>query len=248
MMVPEWEAYLDKVTSFVRFAYDRPGIREEMRGHLEDRMEDFMEAGMEREEAQCRALEVMGDAKEIGEALDKEHSPLLGWIWRVIHWAVIAAAVLLLPTVFNFVLGAVYSIADGVQGYHCISEDIAGELVYAHEPDVRGRIDNVNIVIDEVRRYEDGTVQVCYRTWHNPLDGTQDWSFGFGQSFYDENRDQVFYGGGGSSGGLVSRHTQRLNDFPQDSQILIIDYDSNGRRFYAEIPLTEEAGGINKVR
>ena len=29
------------------------------------------------------AVEYMGDAQEVGKALHAEHSPLLGWIWRI---------------------------------------------------------------------------------------------------------------------------------------------------------------------
>ena len=61
---------------------------------------------------------------------------------------------------------------------------------------------------------------------------------------YDENGNDNFYGGGGSSGGFVSHHHDRLEEFPRASQLLIIDYDYNGRKFYAEIPLTEEGGSL----
>ena len=49
-----------------------------------------------REEAERRAIAAMGDPEEIGEALNREHSPLLGWLWLISKWLMVGLTVLLL--------------------------------------------------------------------------------------------------------------------------------------------------------
>ena len=151
MQVHEWEEYLEQVTNHVRFKYDHPDIRLELRAHLEDRTEDFLLEGCSLEEAQHQALLVMGDAKEVGEALDREHSPLLGWLWRLIHWAVIAMLVLLIPSMLNTTLHTVYSAVQIVRGYQGFDYDRGeeyGELVSVVRSDARGKVDDVHIATE----------------------------------------------------------------------------------------------------
>ena len=245
MKVHEWEEYLEQVTKHVRFKKDHLSIRSELRAHMEDRMEEFLEDGYTEEEAQRMALEVMGDAGEVGEALDKEHSPFLGWVWWLVRACRIAMVLLLLPTMLNMVLVTGYTVFDIIQGYDILPEEKYGELIFLTKPDARGRIDDVHIIIDVVRRYEDGTLEVCYRTWMNPFSRSQKWTFDFGNCFFSEDGQYNFHGGGSSSGGLIQHHRTRLEEFPSDSECLIIDYNYNTRRFYAKIPLTEAGGGWN---
>ncbi|MCI5479869.1 MAG: hypothetical protein MR416_01595 [Lachnospiraceae bacterium] len=56
MQVHEWEEYLEQVTNHVRFKYDHPDIRLELRAHLEDRTEDFLLEGCSLEEAGISGL------------------------------------------------------------------------------------------------------------------------------------------------------------------------------------------------
>lgn len=245
MKVYEWDEYIKEVTGYVRFKQDHLDIRLELQAHLEDRMEDFLEDGCSEEEAKRMALEVMGDAREVGEALDKEHGPVLGWIWWFIRACRILMVVLLIPTVINMVLITGYTAFDVLRGFDILPEDQYGELIFLTKPDVKGQIDDVHIIIDEVRRYESGTLEVCYRTWTNPLSRSQKWTFSLGSSFYDEDGEGNHHGGGSSTGGFLQYHRVNLEEFSMDSDLLIIDYDYSGRKFYAEIPITEAGGALN---
>ena len=74
------EEFIEAVCAKVRFTPARERIADELRGHLEDRAAMLEEHGVPPEDAAQRAAASMGDPAEIGAALDREHSPLWGWM------------------------------------------------------------------------------------------------------------------------------------------------------------------------
>lgn len=78
--------YCAAVCDQVRFRPDRAAIQSELWGHLEDHAAALEETGLSREEAKARAVEAMGDPVEVGKALDALHSPVAGWLLRVLGW------------------------------------------------------------------------------------------------------------------------------------------------------------------
>ena len=77
------------VSRHIRFRPDRRGVEEELMDHLLDRRDTLKEAGVPDGEAEERAVAAMGDPAEIGRALDRYHSPLLGWTQIVVLWLVV---------------------------------------------------------------------------------------------------------------------------------------------------------------
>ena len=88
-----WDTWRDKVVDQVRFWPDRAAIAKELDAHYEDHVKDLERIGFEYELAQERALNAMGDAEEVGRAMDKSHKPGLGWLWLVSKWAAILCIV-----------------------------------------------------------------------------------------------------------------------------------------------------------
>lgn len=78
-----FDHWCDAVVRLVRFAPDRPAIARELRHHYEDSVKDYIRVGYEEDLAQSRALRDLGDAEEVGRAMDKAHKPWLGWLWEV---------------------------------------------------------------------------------------------------------------------------------------------------------------------
>ena len=101
-----WDAWLDEACARVRFKPDRPSIRAELTAHLEDGTAERESAGYPRQEAETMALAAMGDAAQVGDALDRAHSPLLGRLWL---FSGIAAAAALLFTALFFLFGDGYA-------------------------------------------------------------------------------------------------------------------------------------------
>lgn len=85
------EEWVEEVCSRIRWKPARRQVREELEAHIEDQEEAFLAEGMEKQEAEKRAVETMGDARTVGEKLDRIHRP--GWDWKVVLMTVIMIAV-----------------------------------------------------------------------------------------------------------------------------------------------------------
>lgn len=102
---PAWEGWCNTVLAYVRFRPDHAAIRKELMGHLEDSRADLERLGYGRELAERRALDAMGDACQVGSAMDMVHHPLLGWIWRISRWMAVLLALTVCAAVFDTGLG-----------------------------------------------------------------------------------------------------------------------------------------------
>lgn len=76
-----WRDWMREVLEQVRFRLDHKDIQKELLAHLEDGRADLVRLGYPRDLAEERALQAMGDAKTVGQALDQAHRPWLGWLW-----------------------------------------------------------------------------------------------------------------------------------------------------------------------
>lgn len=227
--------YIDQVLGYVQFPFDRPAIRQELEDHIEDLLSDAPELPEEERPGYIRGR--MGDPKTVGKALNREHSPVLGWLWKLSGWVMWAVllwnlpALLCLPsTVLDYVT---YS-----PGHY---DPPASGLVATVDCDVTGQIDDMEITIDQLRLYDDNELEICYRTIQSPFCRSAQWSFNLpNDCFHNEDGETFYFGGGFSKGGHISYSQDCLEDFDPDSELLILDYDRNGRTFYAEIPLDWE--------
>lgn len=102
-MRDQFQIWVDAVCEQVRFQPDRKGIEKELRIHYEDHVNDLLRLGRARELAEERALAAMGNAQEVGRALDRVHKPWLGWLWEASRWLARGLAVLALVTMFRSV-------------------------------------------------------------------------------------------------------------------------------------------------
>ena len=93
------EEYLKNLLDQIRCQKAHAAIREELESHISDQIEDNMEAGMTREEAEKAAVCDMGDPVTTGISLDQIHRPKMAWqmialmavimlasVW--IHWKI----------------------------------------------------------------------------------------------------------------------------------------------------------------
>ena len=97
-MAERIEQYLDTVGAQVRWKRVRPALTQELRTHLEEQAEAYRAEGLPAAEAEAKAVRQMGDAEQIGLALDAVHRPkrqtailslagiciLLGAIFRIL--------------------------------------------------------------------------------------------------------------------------------------------------------------------
>lgn len=73
------EEYLEKLTDQIRCKLARDPIHEELRCHMEDQRDAYMEEGMTEEEAEEAAVLDMGDPVLTGTEFDRLHRPNMPW-------------------------------------------------------------------------------------------------------------------------------------------------------------------------
>lgn len=73
------DEYLNILKEQIRCKMARETVEAEIRCHIEDQTEDFLEEGMSLEEAEDTAVAQMGDPVETGGALNRIHRPQMAW-------------------------------------------------------------------------------------------------------------------------------------------------------------------------
>lgn len=72
-------AWLEAVQEQIRWKRARPVLARELERHLEDQRDAFVQEGRPAEEAECLAVEDMGDPVTVGTELDAVHRPRPQW-------------------------------------------------------------------------------------------------------------------------------------------------------------------------
>lgn len=75
------KGWLDTALDQVRCKPERKAIRAELQGHLEDKEQQLLDAGLDASQAARAAVEAMGDPVEVGKALDKAHPSIWGHLY-----------------------------------------------------------------------------------------------------------------------------------------------------------------------
>lgn len=156
-MRDDFQIWVDAVCEQVRFSPDRKGIARELRIHYEDHCRDLERLHYERSLAAERALRAMGNAQEVGQALDKVHKPWLGWLWEGTRVLVLVLAVLAAVMLFR---GTSWS---------AMAERTRGELRWEEPPVSASRVELEHATIyaapGNVTEQEDGTTVAEVRLW-----------------------------------------------------------------------------------
>lgn len=71
--------FINLICEEIKYKPIRNDIYNELQSHIEESKEDYIKEGLEEDIAEEKAIQQMGEAKEIGERLDKIHSSKLDW-------------------------------------------------------------------------------------------------------------------------------------------------------------------------
>ena len=151
-----FQVWVNAVCQEVRFRPDRRSIEFELRDHYEDHVQDLLRLGRSRETAEQRALEAMGNAQEVGWALDKIHKPWLGWLWEVSRCLALVLTVLALSANFLTI------------GLPTLAERTRGELAWEEPPESASRVELEHATIWAAPgdlREQDGKTVAEVRLW-----------------------------------------------------------------------------------
>lgn len=88
---------------------DRKAVFEELRQHMDDRSDLFLEQGFSQEEAIERTLQAMGDPKELAPQLAAIHRPFWGFVWSITKWFARIAVAAMILAVISYHLPQVWS-------------------------------------------------------------------------------------------------------------------------------------------
>src|SRR5688572_26584629 len=126
----EFENYLTLLAGLLRLdGKQRGAIAEELRSHLEDRLEELVARGVSREEAVRRALAEFGDAAGLaGQFAAISQSRRRRWLMRVMTFSVaatllLAAGIAVLWPVRNAAPGVAQAVAQDARGVATPSEE-----------------------------------------------------------------------------------------------------------------------------
>lgn len=217
MKEEKWQRYLEEVLSFVRFRYDHRAIRRELTEHMEDLYEELLAEDFAEDAAAEAVLQCMGDAEEIGRALDKEHGVVLGWIWRSLRTVVIVLFLFNIIPILSFCT----AFFSNWSAEYEPREDHT--LLWRMELDKEYQMYDDTLLLEDLYYYENGLLELFYKTKRSPFARSIDWSISLSlQAFDAEGNEIQTCGGGWSHGGYISVGAQHLDAVPQDVKTLEI--------------------------
>lgn len=134
------EAYLHEVLARLKrlTGDERQSVRQELEDHMEDHVCGLLELGWDREAAEARTLELMGDPAEVGQALNRQYPRF----WLIVSRAAIAvtAAVCVMGLLSFGMLGFFWESLTWRVWPPEIRSDLAVEC--SRKVDIRARIGN----------------------------------------------------------------------------------------------------------
>ena len=157
----KFDTYIREVTSHVKFSFDRRAIAKELQAHMEDLYEDLLSQDIDEEQAAQLTVDYMGDSEELGKELNEVHHPLWGWIWLVTRWMARLCVVTLV------LWGIIQGIYFGETYFRQI-EHKSENVVYTISPVFEAHLYGSVVQIEEIRYYDDGTLEYTYHIRQNP--------------------------------------------------------------------------------
>lgn len=226
------DLYLDKIISYIKFPFDREDIREEINNHILDKLDYYEGKGYEKDQAEEMAINAMGDAEEIGKQLNKEHNPIIGWIWKITNYiitlALISNILVLILWLPSFLL---VSNSRGIP---------RKEILWKQTINERVEIDDRVIKFKDLIYDKSGNLYIGYSYYDKRLWGRA-WSFNLLWDIRDDLGGEYRSGSGHESGGTISKGRWKISGFNKSAKSITINQEIYDRKYTLEIPL--KAGG-----
>jgi hypothetical protein len=229
MLSSKSDKFLKDILSYVKFPFDRNDIRLELEDHMSDKIDYYIEQGYDMEKAEQLSISDMGDAKEIGIELNKQHNPILGWLWKITNVIVVLFAI------WNIFFVGIPTVSS-LFNRNLINEIPKVNMVYKIDVDKEVKIDDMVIRFTNVVYEKNGDMNIFYEYYDTRLWG-MGWSLGNIGKITDNLGNAYRSGSGSGSGGVKSKGRVTVHNFSKEADILIISYDSYNRKYRVKIPL-----------
>lgn len=223
------EEFLNEVLSHIKFPFVKDDIRSELEGHILDRIKYYIDEGYSLKEAEVLAISHMGNPKEIGIGLNKQHNPILGWMIRLTNSfiiSVLAVSLFFYTPVFIMTLFNRSKLSD-------IPKE---NIEYRINLDDQVRIDDRIIKFTNIIYERNGNMNIIY-TYREKGILPGGWSFGTIGHVSDDLGNEYHSWTSSESGHFFTKGKTTIPYFPKDAEELIIDYDLYNRQYRLEIPL-----------
>lgn len=229
MPLDKVDKFLENVLSYIKFPFVKDDIKFELESHILDRINYYIEQGYDSEKAEELSIKDMGDPKDIGTLLNKQHNPFLGWVLRITNGMVVLFITLSALFIIPILGVSLFSKSP-------IKDIPKGDIVYKIDVDEKVKIDDTVIRFTNVVYDKNGDMNIFYEYYDTRFWGAG-WSLGAIGDVMDNLGNTYFWGSGYSSAGIKSKCRKTVRDFSKEATTLIIDYDYYNRKFRVEIPL-----------
>jgi hypothetical protein len=236
VLSPKTINFVDEILSYIKFPFDRYDIKMEIEGHILDKIDYYLKQGYDKKNAEQISINDMGDAKEIGIALNKQHNPVYGWLWKVTNLIVCLLAVW---SIYITVVPTIITLFES----NPIKEIPEDNIVYKIDVNEKVKLDDTIINFTEIIYENNEDMNIFYKYYDTRLWGTG-WTLGTIGDITDNLGNTYFTGSSAGSAGINSKCIRIVENFSREADTLIICYDMYNRKYRVEIPL--KAGEDNE--
>lgn len=228
------DQYLDKILSHVKYIFDHNKIEVELKNHILDKVDYLVEKGHKLAEAESIAISEMGDAEEIGKELNKQHNPIIGYIFSA---SKVLIVLLILVNIFSLfsVLQSTFFTKDN---YKIDQKDIMYKVDINKEVIVDDLVINFNELVYE----NNNKLNVHFNQYTKNSLAQANNITGF--EIRDNHETLYLDYTVSTKGGIIRKSLLTIDDFPQDVDFITLNYDHFNRSFTVKIPI--EAGDKNE--
>lgn len=223
--------FINEVMSYIKFPFDKKKIRTELEAHLEDKIDFYIQNGYDSETAEKMAIADMGDSKEIGKALNKQHNPVIGWVWKVSNVITIIAVIL---SLYYFIYPL---IIDIIVGPHDLVDLIPKENIsYSLDINKTIKLDDSQLTFTKVIYEKNDNISILWKYNDKRLrKGICNFN---GKAFLiNDSLGKICKINRISSTPNSCMIT--LEDINKNAEYLIFNYDLYNRKYRVEIPLKQ---------
>lgn len=226
------EEFLNEVLSHIKFPFVKDDIRSELEAHILEKIDHYIDKGYKFKEAEDLAVYDMGNPKEIGIGLNKQHNPLLGWALRLTSSLVISV---LAVSLFFYTPVFIMTLFNRSK----LSDIPKENIEYRIDLDNQVRIDDRVINVTNIVYERNGNMNIIYSYGERGiLPGG--WGFGSIGDVSDDLGNEYHSWTSSESGHLTNtKGRTTIPYFSKEAEELIIDYDLYNRKYRLEIPLKD---------
>lgn len=224
--------YIDEILSYVKYPLARPSIKKELASHMSEKMDEYLDQKYGLDDAAIATIKDMGDAKEIGTALNKQHNPFFSWILFVTNLFVIIMILMVCKTSITYFHERVFLDRR-------LPADSKEENLIEFKVNKSVKLEDTVIHITKVVYYYDyHEIKVFYEL--ESLTTRFDIRGGFNLIFNildDKGNEYIPWTRSADQFGVVTKGALVYDDFPERLDRITIYYDKYNRNFKLEIPL-----------